>query len=45
MGRRVSIVRAKDAPHFAVHSEDQEIGRSASVRWAPCLKRRKRLGL
>jgi hypothetical protein len=31
MVRRVSIVRAHDAPHFVVHSEDQEIGRFGSL--------------
>ncbi len=31
MASRVSIVRAQDAPHFVVHSEDQEIGRFSSL--------------
>ena len=31
MAHRVSIVPAQDAPHFLVHSEDQEIGRFGSL--------------
>jgi hypothetical protein len=31
MARRVSIVPAQNAPHFVVHSEDQEIGRFCSL--------------
>ncbi len=31
MRSRVSIVRAQSAPHFVVHSEDQEIGRFGSL--------------
>ncbi len=31
MARRVSIVRAQEAPHYVVHSEDQEIGRFGSL--------------
>ena len=31
MARPVSIIRAQDAPHFVVHSEDQEIGRFGSL--------------
>ncbi len=31
MARRVSIVPAQNAPHFVVHSEDQEIGRFSSL--------------
>ena len=31
MGPCVSIIRGQDAPHFVVHSEDQEIGRFGSL--------------